>query len=136
MKRSIMTSLRFLLAGSASAVLLFAAPRLAAGQAFKPGTYTAAFNGMALEAQFSDSGTITIKADNSVVVTGTFAIKGDVIELRDLSGPLACNAEQIGRYQWKLEDTTLTFSLVSDDCQGRTQSVAGQPWTRKDAAHP
>ena len=131
-----MTPIRFLVAGSAAALLLLAAPRSAAGQAFKRGTYTTAFNNMALEAQFSDSGTVTVKADNAVVVTGTFTIKGDEIELRDLSGPLACSSDQVGRYKWKLEDKTLTLVVVSDDCRGRTQSVASQPWTWLEAARP
>ena len=129
-----MTSMRFLLASSAATLLLLAAPQRAAAQAFKPGSYLSAFNGMALEAEFSDSGRVTIKADNAVVVTGSFALKGDVIELRDVSGPLACSPDQVGRYKWSLEDKTLTFILVSDECQGRIQSVAGQAWTRKDAA--
>jgi type IV secretory pathway protease TraF len=131
-----MTPIRCLAAVSATTLMLLAAPHAAASQEFKRGTYATTFNGMALEIQFADSGKVTVTADNAVVVTGTFTIKGEEIELRDQSGPLACNADQVGRYKWKLEAKTLTLLLISDDCQGRTQSIAGQPWTWRDVARP
>src|SRR5258706_12778566 len=116
---------RFLAAGSATLLCAFAVARPVAGQQFKRGSYTTAFNGMGLEVEFADSGKVTVKANDAVVVTGTYVIKGDEIELRDRSGPLACAADQLGQYKWKLEDKTLTLVLIADACEGRTQSIAG-----------
>jgi hypothetical protein len=131
-----MKPIRFLAAGSAAALLLVAVPRPAVGQEFKRGTYTTTFNGMALETQFTDSGTVTVKANNTVVVTGTFTLKGGELELRDRDGPLACNPDQVGRYKWSFADKTLTLVLISDECQGRSQSMVAQPWTWEGAARP
>jgi hypothetical protein len=64
-------------------------------------------------------------------VTGQAAVDGCEISFTDESGDFACPAEQVGVYTFAATETTLTFALVSDACDGRSIPLDGAVLTRE-----
>jgi hypothetical protein len=88
-----------------------------------PGTVTMTFD--------ADSGyTVDAQATAGVDVTGTYSLTGSRIVYTDSSGPQACNAATTGTYDYVISGTTLTFTLVSDPCNGRILAMS-KTWTRQ-----
>jgi hypothetical protein len=64
-------------------------------------------------------------------VTGQAAVDGCEISLTDLTGGVyACPEAQVGVYTFTVSETTLTFALVSDACDGRRIPLDGDVLTR------
>jgi len=66
----------------------------------------------------------------SIDVTGTVQVDNCDIKLTDISGQFACLPEQVGEYGFTVSDTTLTFTLVSDACDGRRIPLTKGPLTK------
>lgn len=65
-------------------------------------------------------------------VVGEVSVDGDEITFRDLGGSLACTAPQeSGTYRWTETDATVTFSVVSDGCDGRRFVMLYGPWNKQ-----
>ncbi len=66
-------------------------------------------------------------------VQGNYATKGGELRLTDAQGPWACTkaGEQTGTYAWKYENNVLTFTLVSDKCDDRVNSLINRKWKRQ-----
>ena len=96
---------------------------------FPQGTYTAG----EFTILFGDKGQFRVSKGEEVQVEGAYIIEKEQVTLIDKSGPLACMGEKAakGTYQWKYEAETLTFTIVNDNCSGRSTAVASQPWKRK-----
>lgn len=84
--------------------------------------------------------TMEIQADADIFVThessggviGEASVDGDEITLRDRGGELACTSpQQSGTYRWSETDATVTFSLVSDGCDGRRFVMLYGPWNKQ-----
>jgi len=64
-------------------------------------------------------------------VTGNAEVEGCVVKLTETAGALACPAEQVGEYEFVVTETTLTFTLVSDACQGRVMGIDGKTFQKQ-----
>jgi hypothetical protein len=74
------------------------------------GTWLIGFNGAAFR----------LTRNGVLAVRGTVKVAGSQVTLRDLSGPLACKgAQAAGRYAWKIQGATLSFTRLADTCGGR-----------------
>lgn len=63
---------------------------------------------------------------------GVASVDGDEITIRDIGGSLACTSpQQSGTYRWTETDATVTFSVVSDGCDGRRFVMLYDPWIKQ-----
>ena len=42
---------------------------------------------------------------------------------------MAAKGSKPGKYKWKLEDKTLSFTRIEDESEGRSKGVTGTTWT-------
>lgn len=65
-----------------------------------------------------------IEVGNDVLLEQmAYTLKSDTLILHKLSGGSPCENDAKGIYRWKIDNTTLKWILISDDCEGR--SAAG-----------
>ena len=99
---------------------------------FKKGTYSATAGGTKWSIRYEDNNKVTVTRDGSALVEGTYKVTGDLLEVTDEKGPMACGGEQkTGKYKWKLEGKNLTFTQVEDQCGGRANAMTGQVWVQE-----
>lgn len=94
---------------------------------FPTGTYSAG----EFSVTFNADGTHAVSAGGNIVVKGVYTIKDDQILLTDKEGEYACGGDVTGSYKWKFDGKSLTFSVVSDDCDGRKGGLTSQPFNKK-----
>ena len=96
---------------------------------FPKGIFTYTVGDASPIAKFDGQGRATLTLDGEVIVTATYKVIGDVIELVDEGGLYADPESGVGKYKWNLAGKTLTFSLIEDKSKSRPKSFA-VPWTR------
>ncbi|NLH47081.1 MAG: hypothetical protein GX444_00610 [Myxococcales bacterium] len=65
-------------------------------------------------------------------VTGQIELDGCTALVIDLTGDLACDSNQVGRYSYVVTATTLTTTLIEDNCAGRSLGLNGTVFTRDE----
>jgi|SRR5215216_2157787 len=111
--------------------LLFAVLASAAAS-FPQGTFTSKDpRGSVWALTFDGKGQFTVTQNGEDGVQGTYKVTKDKIEFMDQKGPLA-EAGKVGTYTWKLAGKSLTFTKIKDEAEGRSQSLTGGPWERKE----
>jgi hypothetical protein len=74
--------------------------------------------------QHFDLNTCTNSSPDGLLVSSTFTEEGNVFKIQDVSGPAACSSSIVGTYKFTIFDSTsLRFTLVSDACTGRANSL-------------
>lgn len=84
------------------------------------------------EMTFAKGGKYQISKDGSIVVEGRFTSAKEELTLTDEKGPLACSQQpgmETGTYKWNYQKE-LTFTVVSDNCQGRHAVLTVHPWLK------
>lgn len=66
-----------------------------------------------------------------VRVAGTYKIEKNTILFTDTEGPMACPAEDVGKYKFSFENKVLKMELIEDSCTGR-HNMAITPWNEID----
>ncbi len=79
---------------------------------------------------FEDGGTFRVLHSSGTGVTGTYKITGDQIEFNDQDGEIVCQ-DSAGKYTWKQDHDSLTFTLVDDACDGRIEALTSKPLVKK-----
>ncbi len=74
-------------------------------------------------------GDFLIGFDGDPFILGDFSVDGTRVTLTDQDGPGRC--PDSGTYEWSFQDPELSFTLVSDDCEGRVEVLTTKPWTRQ-----
>lgn len=112
-------------------LLLTAIGPVARAAEFQKGSYSAVLpRGDKVTLLFDDNGKFTLKKeDGKVLVAGTYKVTKTQIEFTDETGPLAAKDAKPGKYEWKLESGKLTFSIVEDESQGRSNGLTRPTWT-------
>jgi biopolymer transport protein ExbD len=91
---------------------------------FKGGTVVDEINGKASIHTFSN-GQFAWQLDGSVLVQGTYDVRGKYLIFTDLSGPRACldsyegEGGEVGIYQWETYEDKQYLLVTDDDCSGR-----------------
>jgi len=67
----------------------------------------------------------------SIDVNGHLRIDKCSVTIVDTSGRYACPPAAIGKYEFAVTDTALTFSTVSDPCDGRRIPLTAGPLRKK-----
>lgn len=66
-----------------------------------------------------DAYTIDFGNDGTPEVKGKYSTEGDQITVQDVEGAMACPADAKGIYKFEVTDTSMTMTIVKDDCPGR-----------------
>jgi len=80
---------------------------------------------------FGADGSFSVSEKSDLVVEGAYTVEADRISFIDKQGRYACTAEGEGKYNWKQNGETLSFTKIADDCPGRTKILTMQPLTRQ-----
>lgn len=93
-------------------------------------------------AELGDTITLHIKMDSSYVTTtngdavvrSVCKVSADTLFFTDYDGQYAC-PNMTGKYKISLSDdaNSLTFTLIDDPCEGRTNAINKAKWTRSAA---
>lgn len=82
--------------------------------------------------EIQSDGDSFVTHESSGGVIGEVSVDGDEITLKDLGGELACTSPTAsGTYSWTETDATVTFSVVSDGCDGRRFVMLYGPWNKQ-----
>ena len=69
-----------------------------------------------------------IERGDKPAVDGTYELDGARVYFTDERGPMKCPSEiSRGLYAWRVSGRQLTFTPVTDNCQGRRGILATQP---------
>jgi len=114
-------------------VVLFAisAGRAGAASKFPAGTFTTG----EWAVTFSANKTYQVTQSGKAVVEGGYTLGKDGVTFKDTGGQFACY-DSDGRYSWKIDDDTLTFVKIDDNCQGRIGVLTSGPLKRQAAGKP
>jgi hypothetical protein len=75
--------------------------------------------------------TCSCSSSDGLLVSSIYTGEGNVFTIKDVSGPYACSGSTIGNYTFLItQDTILQFTLVSDACTGRANSLTEGPFFR------
>jgi hypothetical protein len=75
--------------------------------------------------------TCTCSTSDGLLVSSTFTEEGNTFTVIDVSGPFACSNSVVGTYTFTIiNGTSLDFTLVSDACSGRANSLTADVFKR------
>lgn len=74
---------------------------------------------------------LNIAADNSLIETMLFTVKGDTLTLVKVSGMSPCSGDSKGLYRLEFKDDKLYIKPLSDDCQDRLDAFTPDAWIRQ-----
>ena len=81
---------------------------------------------------YTDSSMITnMKGD--VMVRNHFKITGDTLTIVDYGIEEQGCPDMKGRYRINVTGNSFTLTLINDECDGRSQALAGRKWTEASA---
>jgi hypothetical protein len=92
---------------------------------------TGKFGAQGFVINFGADGRHAVMQDGNVVVEGTYKVTGDQIEMTDLKGQYACAESGAGTFKWKYEGEALSFTKVTDSCEGRAGALTSGKWTKQ-----
>ncbi len=73
---------------------------------------------------------VDMGADGTVDVEGTYTVEENTLTMKDTSGEMSCRGDEGGSYTFSVEGDKASFSMVSDNCEGR-KGLDGQTLTKK-----
>ncbi len=117
-----------------AAVALAITSCLACTTAFAADFPTGSYEAKGLVMTFAKGQQWHLNKGADVVVSGTYAVKGDQFEITDVAGPWACNKTAgmaTGTYTWKVDNAVLTFTKVADACNERSEPMTSMQWKRQ-----
>ena len=123
--------LRVRLAVPVIALLVISACRAGAVSKFPAGTFVTGEWGVT----FSANNTYQVTQSGRTVVEGGYTVGKDGVIFKDTGGQYACY-DSDGKYTWKIDNDSLTFVKIDDNCQGRIGVLTSGPLTRPSARKP
>lgn len=72
----------------------------------------------------------TFSSPDGLMVSSNYTEEGNVMTIQDLMGPAACSPTIVGTYTFIIIGSSLQFTLVSDECTERANSLTEGPYTR------
>lgn len=105
---------------------------LAQSPAFKGGFFKATPpDGSApIGLEFDSSGTINVFVDNQAFSKSSWEIKKDTMLFGPVVGPEGYGCANGATYLWAFADNVLSFKLLKDDCEVRSNALINLVWNR------
>lgn len=87
-------------------------------------------------APINDTATLSIGTDSLTLSSShgmalnvaAIKISKDTIEINDVSGPMKCSSDDKGVYNYTITNGTLVLTIISDNCDGRANTISGRQW--------
>ena len=115
-------------------IALFACAVLLIGAAQAPtlkGGFFKANNGTnVIGIDFDTTGALNVTLDGQAFSQSTWQTKADTVTFGPVTGPEGYACASGARYLWSIKDNTVSFTLISDDCAIRSQSLTALAWTK------
>jgi len=73
---------------------------------------------------------INVSVDGQAFATSSWKSKADTLTFGPVNGPVESSCPGDGKYLWSIAENRITFTLVADDCQFRSQGLTGLVWTK------
>ena len=85
----------------------------------------------------NDTATISFRNDTSIItsskgmelVRSVFHTSHDTVSINDIDGRIAC-LDGAGIYKVSIMGNILKFTIITDPCDGRANSLSGREWTK------
>ena len=103
---------------------------LAQSPTFKGGYFKATDNTTQIGLEFDTSGAINVYIDNQAFSKSSWETKADTMLFGPVVGPEGYNCAGGARYLWALAENVLSFTMLSDECQVRSNALINLVWTR------
>ena len=111
-------------------VLVLAITAATQGAVFKGGYFKANDGTTTIGLDFDTTGVINVFADGQAFAKSWWESKADTLTFGPVAGPEGSSCTGNGRYLWSIADNRITFTLVVDDCEFRSQGLTGLVWTK------
>jgi len=105
---------------------------LAQSPSFKGGFFKATppDGSAAIGLDFDSSGAIDVYVDNQAFSKGSWEIKKDTMFFGPVTGPEGYGCANSASYLWALADDVLSFKLLKDDCEVRSNALVNLVWKK------
>jgi outer membrane protein assembly factor BamB len=113
-------------------LLLMFSLAVASAQQSAPPLPSGALKFGAFVVRFDPGGTFTLQGQGWPALSGKWNSNGAVVELTMSGGPGGCDGT--GRYEFRVDETRVSFKLMTDDCVVRRMIVDGSVWIPADEA--
>jgi hypothetical protein len=121
-----------MIGSSVAAVALAVCSSLAFSTALAADFPTGSYEAKGIVITFATAQKWHLTQGKDTVVSGTYSVKGDQLEITDVDGPWACKAgQQTGTYAWKVDNAVLTFTKVADACKDRSDPLTTMKFKRQ-----
>lgn len=100
------------------------------GAKFPTGVIRGSDGTVTIALDFDTTGVVTSYVDNQVFSSGKYTTKADTVTFGTITGPEGYSCAGSGKYLWAFADNRMTFTLVTDECQIRLQTLTGLVWNR------
>lgn len=116
--------------------VLTAAAAFTQGSSHPLGTFSANDNeGNTIALTFDSAGGLWVYANGEQFGSSTYKATGDEVEFREVNAPTESSCgSAVGRYKWKLEESRLIYTIVSDTCEIRSSYLVNMRWVRSTGA--
>jgi hypothetical protein len=98
---------------------------------FKGGYFKATDNNTTIGLDFDSTGVINVSVDGQAFATSSWKSKADTLTFGPVSGGAeGTNCPGDGKYLWSIAENRITFTLVMDDCQFRSNGLINLVWMK------
>ena len=98
--------------------------------AFKGGYFKASDGTTQIGLEFDSVGNINVYIDNQSFSKSSWETKADTMVFGPVTGPEGYNCTSGARYLWALAENVLSFRLLADDCEVRSNALINLVWTK------
>jgi hypothetical protein len=111
-------------------VLVLAITAATQAPVFKGGYFMATDNNSTIGLDFDSTGVINVSVDGQAFATSSWTSKADTLTFGPVTGPEESNCPGNGKYLWSIAENRITFTLVADDCQFRSNGLINLVWIK------
>ena len=103
---------------------------LAQSPTFKGGYYKTTDGTTQIGLEFDTSGTINVFIDNQAFSKSSWEVRKDTMLFGPVDGPEGYSCANGATYLWALANDVMSFRMVKDDCEVRSNALVNLVWTR------
>jgi hypothetical protein len=111
-------------------VLVLALTAATQAAKFPTGVISGSDGTVTIALDFDTTGAVNAYVDNQPFSSGRYETKADTVTFGAITGPEGYSCAGSGKYLWAFADSRMSFTMLTDECQIRIQTLTGLVWTR------